>query len=230
MTDPLIFLSGICPYDPGRILATVRGDAYFAVMLSDGKIGVCSTLNGKSGPDPLQISKIDLNQQDHRVFQLAYSNAMLNYSKEYPQSGDIFDLVEFRKDIPTVMIGYFPPLVQKFSKADLPLRIFDLHKINPDILPIEELPESVSNARQVIISSSSLVNQSFTDILSQSKSGSDLFLLGPSTPLNEGFKTTYHIRRLFGMVFEPYEFAVLDRIGQGLGTQSFSTFGEKVSL
>ena len=230
MTDPLIYLSGVCPYDPGKILATVRGDAYFAVMLSDGKIGVCSTLNGKSGSDPLQVTTIDLNLEDHRVFQLAYANAVLNYAQEYPQSGDIFDLVEFRKDLPAVMIGFFPPLVQKFRKAGLPLKIFDLRKKDPAILPIEELPESVGNARQVIITSSSLVNQSFTGILSHSSSGSDLYLLGPSTPLNEGFKTTFGIRRLFGMVFEPYEFAVLDRIGQGLGTQSFSTFGEKVSL
>lgn len=230
MTDPLVYLSGICPYNPGKILATVRGDAYFAVMLSDGKIGVCSTLDGRTGSDPLQVKTIDLSQPDHRVFQLAYSNAMLNYVREYPEPGDIFDLVEFTKDCPSVMIGYFPPLVQKFRKAGLPVKIFDLRKTDPDILPIEELPESVHQARQLVVSASSLINQSFTEILSYSHSESDLYLLGPSTPLDEGFKTAFRIRRLFGMVFEPYEFAVLDRIGQGLGTQSFSTFGEKVSL
>ncbi len=230
MTDPLEYLAGICPFNPGRILATVRGDVYFAVMLSDGKIGVCYTLNGKPGTDPLQVKAIDLSLEDHRIFQLAYANAELNYAPEHLQSGDVFDLVEFRKDIPVVMIGHFKPLAEKLKNAGVPLKIFDLCKEHPEILPIEELPESASHAKQIILTSSSLVNQSFTKIRSYAGENADLYLLGPSTPLNVKFKATYQIRQLFGMVFEPFEFAVLDIIGQGFGTQSFSTFGKKVSL
>jgi uncharacterized protein (DUF4213/DUF364 family) len=230
MTDPLEFLAEKCPYDAGKILASVKGDMYFGVMLANGQIGVSSTLGITLESDPQMITKIDLNRQDHRVFQLAYSNAVLNYEQEYTLAGDIFDRVQFSRSQPTVMIGYFPPLVEKFKSEGLPLKAFDLQKENEDLSPAAELPSAILDACQVIISATSLINKSLSDILANSKTKTELYLLGPSTPLNGQMKDAFGFTSLFGMIFDPYEFAVLELIGQGLGTQSFSSKGKKVQL
>ena len=230
MTDPLVFLSERCPYNAGNILASVRGKMYFGIMLANGQIGVSSTLGITLETDALLVTKIDLNRQDHRIFQLAYANAVLNYEQEYPLTGDIFDLVQFGKDNPTVMIGYFPPLVEKFRSAGLPLKVFDLQKEHADLSGAAELPSATSAAGQVIISATSLINKSVSEILAYAKTKTDLYLLGPSTPLNEQMRKNFGFTHLFGMIFEPYEFAVMEMIGQGLGTQSFSSKGEKVKL
>ncbi len=230
MTDPLVFLSERCPYDAGNILASVRGKKYFGIMLANGQIGVSSTLGITIEADPLLVTKSDLNRQDHRVFQLAYANAVLNYEQEYSLTGDIFELVQFGKDKPTVMIGYFPPLVEKFRGAGLPLKVFDLQQEYADLSPASELPSAAAAAGQVIISATSLINKTVFEILAHAKTKTDLYLLGPSTPLTDQMKKIFGFTHLFGMIFDPYEFAVLELIGQGLGTQSFSSKGKKVKL
>ena len=61
--------------------------------------------------------------------------------------------------------------------------------------------------------------------LSAREAYKDTFIL-----LDMGMKKQYHITRLFGMIFKPYDFEILEMISQGLGTPSFSKKSKKVSL
>lgn len=230
MEDPLVFLARECPWQPDRILATVKGTVYFGMMLSDGRVGVAATLGNTLESDPQKLRQPDLTRADERIYQLAYSNACLNYDLEGSEEGDIFDRVSFQGEAPTVMVGYFPPLVKKFRDSGLPLRAFDLHKEYEDAESMERLPEAISQAGRLILTATSLINGSAMEVMGQAPAAAPRYLLGPSTPLSKSFAEKYGFTALFGMVFEPYEFAVLDAIGQGLGTKSFSAFGKKVLI
>ena len=230
MEDPVSVLFEDFPYNTDKILASACGDAYVAIMLANGHIGVCCTLNKPVETDPLILIKPDLKRMDHRMLVTAYANAHINYLQENPGSGDIFDQVDFARKKNTVMVGYFPPLVEKFRKDGISLTAFDQHKDYPDLTPMSQLGEKLGQSDCVIITSTTLINSTFTELVSQIKPGSEIYLLGPSTPLYPMIKQQYNITGLFGMVFKPYDFEVLEIINKGMDTQSFSKKGKKVSL
>jgi uncharacterized protein (DUF4213/DUF364 family) len=230
MKDPVSALFDSFPFDPEKVLATACGDAYVAVMLANGQIGVCSTLNKPVETDPLQLHKPDLKIFDHRVLVIAYANAHINYLDPNPVSGDIFEQVDFTAKKNTVMIGYFPPLVAKFRKDGLPLFAFDQVKDYPDLTPISQLKAKLDQSDCVIITATSLINSTFSEIVGMLKPGSEIYLLGPSTTLSSIFFEDYAISGLFGMTFKLYDFNLLEIISKGLGTQSFSKKGKKVAL
>jgi len=230
MKDYVEALAEEYPYDPEQILATACGSLYVAIMLRNGQIGVCSTLNNQVETDPLLLLKPDLKRPDHRMMVIAYANAHLNYLPKELGSGDIFDLIDFAIKKEIVMVGYFPPLVEKFRTNNIPLSIFDAQKESGELTPISLLNEKLQLSDCVIITSTSLLNQTFSEITSQIKSGAEIYLLGPTTPLDPGLKKQYNIRSLFGMLFKNYDFELLTTISQGMGTQSFSKKSKKVSL
>lgn len=230
MKEPVLQLSEQFPYDPEKILASSKGEAYVAIMLANGHIGVCSTLNKPVDTDPLLLTRPDLNRPDHRMLAIAFINAHQNYLTENTGSGDIFDQVDFGKMKHTVMVGYFPPLVEKFRKEGFSLTPFDLNGDYADLAPMSRMEEQLGEADCVIMSATTLVNSSFTDVVAKIRPGSSIYMLGPSTPLHPLFREQYNITGSFGMIFRPYDFEVLEIISQGMGTQSFSKKGNKVSL
>ncbi len=230
MKDPVTLLYETYPFDAEKILASACGEAYVAVMLASGRIGVCSTLGKPIETDPLVLTSPDLKNRDHRMLVTAYANAHINYEIENPIPGDIFEQVDFASKKSTVMIGYFPPLVEKFRKDGITLFSFDQLKDYPDLTPQSQLEEKLSKADCVIISATALINSTFTEIINQVKPGSDIFMLGPSTPLYSGLISEYRVSKLFGMTFRLFDFEVLGLIGKGMGTQSFSKKSYKVSL
>ena len=230
MEDPVSLLLENFPYDPGKILASACGEVYVSIMLANGQIGVCSTLGKPVETDPLLLTGPDLKRPDHRMLVIAYANAHINYVQENLGSGDIFDQVDFSKKNRTVMVGYFPPLVEKFRKQGLSLTVFDQDKDYPDLTPIDQLGEKLGQSDCFIITATTLINSTFTDIISQITPGSDIFMLGPSTPLYPPIRSQYNLAGQFGMLFKPYDFEVLEMISKGMGTPSFSKKGKKVSL
>jgi uncharacterized protein (DUF4213/DUF364 family) len=230
MNDPVSVLNASFPYDPETILASACGQAYVAIMLSSGNIGVCSTLNHPVETDPLLLEKPDLKRKDHRMLVTAFANAHINYKQEPFGSGDIFDQVDFSKKKHTVMVGYFPPLVEKFRNDGLSLAAFDQHRDYPDLKPESDLDEELHRSDCVIITATTLINETFETVMAKIPADASVYMLGPSTTLDPAFRKKYNISGLFGMVFNPYDFEVLEIISKGMGTQSFSKKGKKVSL
>jgi uncharacterized protein (DUF4213/DUF364 family) len=230
MKDPASNLFKTYPFDPDKILAAACGETYVAVMLANGQIGVCSTLQKPVLADPMQLSRPDPERIDHRMLLLAFANAHVNYEVDKPGTGDIFDQVDFSRMPHTVMIGYFPPLVQKFRESRFSLSVFDLDQNHSDQDPIDRLDEDLARAGCVIMTSTTLLNQTFAESYGKIPPAAAVYLLGPSTPLSPSMKKEYGLSGLFGMQFRPYDFEVLEIISNGLGTRSFSTRAKKVSL
>lgn len=126
--EPLEFLFTKYKVNFSNVHKVVTGAKYTALLLKNGNIGVCANFGNRIEDNPGKYSKLDLKNISHRIFLTAYFNALLNYTDDYKKSGDIFDIIDFRKYKNIVMIGLFKPIVRKFEEENISLSVFDYLK------------------------------------------------------------------------------------------------------
>ncbi|MCK5823429.1 MAG: hypothetical protein KAG95_05455 [Bacteroidales bacterium] len=229
MEEPLKILYNKFGVNIKNIQKIVYGDKYTAVVLKNGNIGLCANLNNKVYILPKDFETPDFNNFGHRILLNAYFNAEFNYLNKYDKILDIFDGIDFEKYNELVMIGYFKPLLKKFKKNNIKISIFDLYSRDDVITPMERQPVYVKKADAIILTSTSIFNNTFLDIVNNSNN-CDIFLLGPSSIMHPEILEYKNVKTVFGSVFEKNDHNVLDIIKDGFGTQYFLPYGKKVSL
>jgi uncharacterized protein (DUF4213/DUF364 family) len=230
VTEPLAYFHRHFGFDTGRIHRIEAGRRYVGLMLTNGQIGVCSTLNNPLRSGDVHFAKPDLSRREHRIVYNAYLNALLNYEIEYESENDIFEHIDFARRGEIVMIGYFRPLVKKFRAAGIHLTIFDQLEKDGLLTPLEQMSFFLSTARSVILSSTTLSNNTFLSILEQTPTRCEIFLLGPSSLLHPWLKRYKNIVNIYGTLFNPFDDQVLDVISAGKGTRTFLKYGKKVHI
>ncbi|MBT3423032.1 MAG: hypothetical protein HN691_18320 [Bacteroidetes bacterium] len=203
------------------------GQKYVAVEIMNGNIGVCATLNHSVKTD---FTKLDLTDNSYRIVLNAYYNALLNYNNNYEDSFDIFDKIDFHQAGNVVMVGYFKSLVQKFEEENISLSIFDLYDESDKIVAIEKQQEYIAKSDTLILSSTSIFNQTFFDLVNSTPPNCHVYLLGPSSLLHPDMFKFKNISVLFGSLFQNNKDKLIDIIKQGEGTPSFSKYMQKVYL
>ena len=113
MKDPLSHLYEKYGFDNKNIKEIIAGDIYFAVVLSNGQIGLAAALGRKLNKEKTNISTPDFSKIEHRIILTAYYNALLNYQNQYNKEIDIFDELTFDHYKKIVMIGLCRPLHKK---------------------------------------------------------------------------------------------------------------------
>ena len=230
MTEPLKYFNTIYPFDKTLIDQLVIGEKYVGIMLKNGQIGVCSTLQNQIAFDIDTITEIDLCDINHRIIYNAYINALLNYHDNYRSDKDIFEAIDFSKESQIVMIGFFRPLVEKFQTANIPLTIFDLHNKDNIIQPASQKKAVLKEAGTVILTSTSIFNDTFLDIVKNTPQDCRIYLLGPSSVMHRYMLTFRNIENIFGAVFPKNDHRILQTIRNGEGTRSFLPLGTKVYI
>jgi len=230
MTDPLILLKDTHGYDPGEIRKVNCGSKYLAVLLKNGNIGVCSTLNKVYYIDNSDIVSPGLVKVKHRILLNAYYCAKLNYLRKYNAEYDIFDKIKFNKYSFIVMTGYFGPLIKKFQKENIELHVFDKQIEHNTIVSMAKQAEYLSKADVLVLSATTIFNNSFCEQLENTNKDCDIYLLGPSSIMSEKILAYPGIKSIFGSVFNNNDLRVLEQIKLGGGTKSFSAFSKKVFL
>ena len=208
----------------------IIGSKYSAVQLKNGHIGVCSNLRKKFDVDILELQNPDLENTNHRILITAYFNALLNYNNKYIRTADIFDKINFKNIKNIVMIGMFKPILKKFEESNIDVSVFDMRDKTNEVLPYKNEMEYVAKADAIILTSTSIFNRTFMDIIKNSKESCHIFLLGPSTIMNTDMFSYKNIKCIFGSVFNRFDDRVLDTISKGEGTRKFLPFGKKVFL
>lgn len=208
----------------------IIGSKYSAVQLKNGHIGVCSNLRKKFDVDILELQNPDLENTNHRILITAYFNALLNYNNKYIRTADIFDKINFKNIKNIVMIGMFKPILKKFEESNIDVSVFDMRDNTNEVLPYKNEMEYVAKADAIILTSTSIFNRTFMDIIKNSKESCHIFLLGPSTIMNTDMFSYKNIKCIFGSVFNRFDDRVLDTISKGEGTRKFLPFGKKVFL
>ncbi|MGD9978261.1 MAG: DUF364 domain-containing protein [Bacteroidales bacterium] len=202
------------------------GAKYVAAMNEYGQIGVCATLG--INIDGVDLHKPDFGSIKHRIAINALVNSYLNYSEEFDGRGDIFATINFGKYQNIVMIGYFGSLARKFEGKGITLNIFDLDQLEMPVLPMNKQVECLQKCDCVIATSTSISNGTLTGIIGNAPNSADIFLLGPSTPMDALMFAYPNIKGLFGSVFKPFDENPLSIIAQGEGTRQFMQYMEKV--
>lgn len=213
----------INPFSDGHF---TFGEKYVAVQNGLGQIGVCATLGKKV--DHTNLENFDLGKAECRVAANAFANATLNYLVEPDGVGDIFDTVDFSKHTNLVMIGYFGSLVQKLQTKGIEPLVFDIDQHEAPVLPMDKQHEYLTVADCVILTSTSLSNGTFNGIIKTVNPQCSIYMLGPSTPLDDLMFTIPQVKGLFGSIFPLHSSETLNLIAQSYGTRGFMHTMRKV--
>ncbi len=230
MQEPLEYFFEKYGIDLQNIKHIVCGEKYVAVELKNGQIGVCSTLNKYVNVDIRDLRSPKLNNEQHRIVLNAYFNATYNYKNDYDTRIDIFDKINFKKYNKIVMVGFFRSLVEKFEKEKINLTIFDKAEEDPKLAVMSDQLAEVAKADALILSSTTIFNNTFTDIINSTKENCDIYTLGPSTILSPEMFRYRNIKLLFGSVFDLNDINTIKIIQNGGGTKQFLPFMNKVFL
>lgn len=227
--DPIRHYYKKIGYQQSLVKEMVIGEKYTAVILNDGRIGVCATLGEVVERITTDFSP-DLKEPTHRIILNAYFNAVLNYENEYEDTRDIFDEIDFSHYKKIVMVGWFRTLHKKFRDARMMVEAYDMLETNRYLSPLDHMEESLAEADAIVVSSTTIFNETFKSITDIASEKSDIFMLGPSTLLHNDMFKYSRVKALFGSVFKPHDKAVLNIIKSGCGTPEFSGHMQKVFL
>jgi uncharacterized protein (DUF4213/DUF364 family) len=197
LTDELY--EQVLPTAAGHRAADVRiGLGYTAVVLEDGRCGLAYTLHEKEYESCSVIAEAGtlagrkaseliswMKQPDETACAvgLATANALIEAPAGAAHS-DILDLLPVGSDDAVGMIGYFGPLVAPIRKRARVLHIFE-RKPLPDlgVLPDSTAGDVLPQCRVVVLSATTLLNQTIDGLLDCCKAAREVAVLGPSTPL-----------------------------------------------
>jgi len=228
-----------------RIEILSLGLGYTAVTTSDGGIGLsytyfdnkrsCMALNkhmdyeGQTADQLLE--KINSDNTVERSMALALINA-LNYKEalNLPVDNDnkiMFDKFNIGQDRRVAMVGYFPPLVRIFEEMGVTLEILDSSRGLGE--KVEFYSKLKNWAQVLLLTSTSVLNNSTEEILVQAGDDLKSIMLGPSTPmLADAFKHL-PVHMLAGTVPLDKD-QTLKAIRHGMGTPVLHKHSRKVFL
>ena len=221
------------------------GLGYTAVTTSDGGIGLsytyfgdkksCMVLNKhidyEGRPADLLLEKIKSDNTVERSMALALINAMnYNDALNLPEDDDnkiMFEKFEIGKGRRVAMVGYFPPLVRIFEELGVSLEILDISR---GLGQKEVFYDKLKNWAQVLLlTSTSILNNSTEEILAQAGENLKSIMLGPSTPMVPEAFEHLPVHMLAGTVPVDQE-KTLKAIRHGMGTPVLHKHSRKVFL
>ncbi|HAN78890.1 MAG TPA: hypothetical protein DCQ31_14570, partial [Bacteroidales bacterium] len=116
--------------------------------------------------------------------------------------------------------------IAKFETARIPIKFYDyLHMTKQEMQP---MPSDLEKADCIILTATSLQNNTLVEICETSKSGADVFVLGPSCPLSNEMFAFRNVKILFGSVFTENLDEIEEIIAKNGGTPMFGKLGRKV--
>jgi uncharacterized protein (DUF4213/DUF364 family) len=228
MQEPILHFFNKFKFDSSQIAQVVTGDCFTAVMLKNGNIGICGNTGHIVEPEMIDLNNPDTDIIEHRIILNAYYNAFLNYRNEYSIEKDVFEQIDFSVFKKIVMIGYFESTYTKFEKAGIDVSVFDTDKTDPKLVPLAQEMEYVRNADAIMMTGTTISNNTFQNLTENTKTGCQIFLTGPSAIMHPDMFVYKNIKTIMGSVFEPNDQRILESVAAGGCTKDFIKFGKKV--
>ncbi|MEI6821626.1 MAG: DUF364 domain-containing protein [Bacteroidota bacterium] len=227
--DPLQHLFSINKPDITNVKSITSGALCLAVTLNNNNIGVCASLNNKFDVDKIALTNPDFAKPDHRAVLIAYYNAYYNYDHPAKGKNDIMEEVDFTTFNKIVMIGNFRPLIRKFNAEGISLNVFDLENDDAYLIDIKLQKEYILTADALIVTATTLLNNTFSDIIAHTNDNCLVYILGPSTIVSKELFKFRNISKVFGAVFTDAA-KVISLIERGGSIKDCLSYGKKVSI
>ncbi|TXT64922.1 MAG: hypothetical protein BAJALOKI3v1_150025 [Promethearchaeota archaeon] len=181
----------------------IRFDNFGVIQLADESIGIVYIalseevrekaaqfdVNDIIGKNPIEIAKnfikSDLFQRClalgaiNAITQSFFKKANFEYDFSTNSLG-LLDLVEYDK---VGMVGYFPPLVKKIEKLNIPLVVIEKKKLEIETKEnwqITSDPSELKSCTKILCTSTTVLNDSIDDILSYIKNANKISMVGPT--------------------------------------------------
>lgn len=228
MIDPLEHFLTFEPLLKENIKSYTIGARYCIIELNNGNYGVCGV--GIFKLETHIPNKIDLNNFSHRHLYTCYLNAIYNPEHFTKPTSSFVDNINSNEFKIIVMIGLFRPLLKRYQKLGISPIIFDLNKDEVGITPMEEQPYWLKKADLVILTGTTIANNTLKEILYNINSSTRVAMAGPSTLLHPYMFELHENLVLSGMLFEPNNLELVKCINEGYGTQHFKKYGKKVDI
>jgi len=221
------------------------GLGYTAVTTSDGGIGLsytyfgdkksCMVLNEyidyEAKPACLLLEKIQSDNSVERSMALALINA-LNYDTALalPEDHDnsiMYENFKIGTDSKIAMVGFFGPMVRNFKEKKVPLEILDESR---GLGHRKDFYHKLGNwANVLLLTSTSILNQSTEEILANVSENVKTVMLGPSTPMVGQAFGHLPVCMLAGTVATDKD-KILKAVRHGMGTPVLHKFSRKSFL
>ena len=220
------------------------GLGYTAVALEDGGVGLAYTwLEGKEccsfargldevegGPASVLVDRLLSADALERSVGLAAVNALnhraaLSLPRDVGPAGSLVRELGITAGTAVGMVGYFPPVARVLEDLGATLDVVDDARRRGDRAAFEaKLGDGID---VLVMTSTTLLNDTADELLSRVGAGVRVALLGPSTPLlPEAFEGTA-VSLLAGMAVADTG-AVLRAVRHGAGTPQLQRFSRKV--
>jgi len=220
------------------------GLGYTAVILNDGRCGLCCTLTGSITSctvwkDPESYEKKKAIKALELIFSknsltrsvaIALVNA-LNHHKTAVlpiDEGLMFDDLNLKENSTVAMIGFFMPIVKQLKTKKIEVITLDIGKNIGNKKEFYEMANKKADA--IILTATSLINNTFEEVLSDlSFSKAPIALIGPSTIMEPSLYKGRRINILAGTHTLDNE-NILKAIRNAKGTHTLHKFSRKVYL
>lgn len=220
-----------------RKIEDVRiGLGYTAVLLDNGSCGLAYTFRNELGPcccvlkegGELKSLKADniINWVKEAnlaksAIGLAAINALLQEKDMDYKCGNIFNVAQLTPNDVVGVIGDFGPYLKKVRKQVKDMYVFEkkVNDVKGYMYPEELIDEYLPKCDVAIITSTSIINKTFKNIIEKCQDAREIIMVGPSTPLYPELFKKYNVTYLAGVIVNDTE-RVLDIVSQGGGTRS----------
>ncbi len=125
------------------------------------------------------------------------------------------------------MIGLFKPIVEIFQRNNIPLKVFDYRKSDNILTVMSKQKQILQKTDAVILTSTSIFNLTFLEIIKEINDNCDIFMLGPSSIMAEEILQYRNVKMIFGATFNKFDEKVLKIIDNDGGTRKFLKLGQK---
>ncbi|MDN5352086.1 MAG: uncharacterized protein PWQ12_1006 [Clostridiales bacterium] len=127
--------------------------------------------------------------------------------------------LSFKPDDRVVMIGRIPPVLKKIKPEVQHLNIYDMgleaHGGSPDLSPMAEQKEGMKNADVILITGTSVLNQTIDGLLAMAEKSREIIIVGPTTPMFPAAYDGTPVTRIAGSVCKKYDPELLTAITRG---------------
>ncbi|HPI15670.1 MAG TPA: DUF364 domain-containing protein [Spirochaetota bacterium] len=227
-----------------KITRAVLGLGYNAIRLENGNVGLsanivrerqggCSvfkeagTISGSRAGDVLKLG--ERGDLMSRSICLAVLNALTN-TAESGEEGEVFDLVRVEEGDRVVMVGLIEPVAAMLKRKGCEVSVYEDRPVgHPMVEDPANLPARCAGADIIIITGTSLINDSFDEIMSHASRAREVVLMGPSTPMRARAFAGTPVSRLAGSrVTDPdLSFTI---VMEGGGTRELLRHGAMVKI